>query len=61
MVEIKPLELNPVTHYFETPFEMAVEHFQNSAVEFALNWNYNHVQSILHAKTTAQEVRSKST
>ena len=30
--DIRPLELNPMTHYYETPFELAVEHFQNQAV-----------------------------
>lgn len=25
--DITPLELNPVTHYFETPFELAIENF----------------------------------
>ena len=32
-----------MTHYFETPFELAIEHFQNAAVQFALSWNYNQV------------------
>ena len=36
-----------MNHFFETPFDMAVEHFQNSAVQFALNWNYNNLESLI--------------
>ena len=54
--KIERLELNPLTHYFETPYELAIEHFQNQAVQFALNWNFTLLQNL----TAQQEKQSLS-
>lgn len=64
--DISPLDLNPITHYFETPLELAIENFQNQAVKFALSWNLNNVHNckfaaVASSKQSKEEVaRSRS-
>lgn len=43
----KSLMLNQVTNFGETPFVLAIEHQQNSAVDFAVNFNIQQLQQYL--------------
>ena len=50
---MEDLELNILSHYGETPFDLAIEHRQTEAVRFALEFNQRKLQSYLNSADDA--------